>query len=197
MSKTVKREFWIFRHGETAWTKTRQHTGRSDIPLTEDGRHVSAALGRALAGRRFALVLTSPLRRAYETCALAGYGDVAKRVDDLMEWDYGRDEGRTRAEIRKERPGWTIWKDGVVGGETIEQVAERARRVLALADQADGDVAVFAHAHLLRILTACWLEMPPEAARHFDLSPASISVLARSDDAPIVRKWNILVEDVA
>ena len=184
-------EIWIFRHGETAWTLSGQHTGRTDIPLTDGGRREAAMLASKLHGRSFALVLTSPLARAFETCRLAGYGDVAQRCDDLMEWDYGADEGRRKDEIRAERPGWSIWKDGVRGGETIEQVAERARRVLARAESTAGDVALFAHAHLLRILTACWIELPPQNGRHFDLAPATIGVLARKDGDPVIRKWNL------
>ncbi|MFN2428230.1 MAG: histidine phosphatase family protein [Candidatus Binatia bacterium] len=185
------KELWLFRHGETAWTLTRQHTGHSDIPLTEDGRQAAAALGRRLVGRKFAMVLTSPLVRASETCRLAGYGDVARPARDLMEWDYGSDDGRSAADIRKERPGWSIWDDGVKGGETITQVAARAHRALALADKADGDVALFAHAHLLRILAMCWLGLPPQAARHFELGPASTSVLGRRDDGAVIRHWNL------
>ena len=187
----TSREIWILRHGETAWTLSGQHTGRTDLPLTEAGQHAAIALGQRLAGRHFDLVMTSPLARAAETCRLAGYGQVARRCDDLMEWDYGQDEGITRLEIRKDRPGWTIWKDGVRGGETIEQVAARARRVLASAEAASGDVALFAHGHLLRILVASWLELPPQSGSLFELGTATISVLARGDGGPVVRKWNV------
>jgi probable phosphoglycerate mutase len=183
-------DLWIFRHGETPWTLTGQHTGRTDLPLTEDGRRAAVALGQRLAGRSFGLVLTSPLVRASETCRLAGYGDVARPCDDLMEWDYGAYDGVRRIDIRKEIPAWTIWKDGVRGGETIAQVAERARRAIALADAASGDVALFAHGHLLRILTACWLGLEPEAGRYFELGTTTIGVLGRSDGTPVLRRWN-------
>lgn len=184
-------EIWIVRHGPTAWTATGQHTGRTDLPLTDDGRRAAAALKEKLAGRSFTLVLASPLARAYETCRLAGFADVARRCDDLMEWDYGRYDGLSRHDIRKQRPGWTIWDDGVVGGETLEQVAGRARRVISQVAGVQGDVALFAHAHLLRILAACWLELPPQAARYFELAPAAVGVLARNDGEPVIRKWNL------
>lgn len=184
-------QMWIIRHGETIWTLSGQHTGRTDIALTDAGRDAATKLAARLAGRSFALVLASPLQRAFETCRLAGFGDVAQRCDDLMEWDYGAYEGKRKSEIRAQRPDWTIWKDGVPGGETIAQVAARARRVLELARHAGGDVALFAHAHLLRVLTACWLQLPPENGKHFDLDTASIGVLARKDGIPVIRKWNL------
>jgi len=184
-------EFWIFRHGETAWSLTGQHTGRTDLPLTENGRVAAQGLRERLAGKRFELVLASPLVRAAETCRLAGYGDVARTCDDLMEWDYGKYNGVSRIDIRKQRPDWTIWNDGVPEGETIDEVAARARRVLAVADAAEGDVALFAHGHLLRILVACWLDLPPQAGRHFSLDTTTIGVLSRSDGIPVVRRWNM------
>jgi probable phosphoglycerate mutase len=186
-----EREIWLVRHGATAWSASGQHTGRTDLELNEDGRRAASALPAKLSSHRFALVLTSPLSRAAETCRLAGYGDVAKPCDDLMEWDYGRYEGVTRADIRKQRPGWTIWRDGVVGGETIEQVASRATRALRVAESADGDALLFAHSHLLRVLTACWLELEPAAGRYFELGPAGVSVLTRSDNTAIIRRWNL------
>lgn len=187
----ASREIWIFRHGETPWTLSGQHTGRTDLDLTDDGRRAAVALGQRLGGRSFALVLTSPLRRASETCRLAGYAAVARPCDDLMEWNYGDYEGVRRADIRRERPSWSIWRDGVPGGETIAEVAERARRVIALAEAADGDVALFAHGHLLRILTATWLGLAPETGRHFDLGTATIGVLGSSDGEAVIRRWNL------
>ena len=183
-------EIWLFRHGETAWSVTRQHTGRTDLPLTEAGKRRAEALGRYLAGRKFDLVLSSPLTRAAETCRLAGYGDVARFTDDLMEWDYGEYEGLRPADILRERPAWTIWKDGVPGGETLAQVGERARNVVGLTEAVDGDVAVFSHSHLLRILAAYWLGLAPASGRYFDLDTASISVLGYDRDTSVIRRWN-------
>src|SRR5262249_2034634 len=137
------RAVWLIRHGETEWSLSGAHTGRTDLPLTENGRNNGRAVGRYLAGRPFALVLTSPLSRAMETCRLAGYGDVAQVEPNLREWDYGDYEGRTTNDIRKDRPGWSLFKDGVVNGETVEQVGARADAVLARAKQVDGDVALF------------------------------------------------------
>jgi probable phosphoglycerate mutase len=180
----------LIRHGETAWSLSGAHTGRTDIPLTPAGERRAAAIGQYLAGRRFALVLVSPLRRAFDTCRIAGYGNVAQVTDDLLEWDYGAYEGRTTAEIRKETPGWSIWVAGVPGGETVEQVAARARRVIDRAVSAGGDVALFAHGHVLRILTACWLDLPPTAGRLFALDTASLSVLGYEHETRVIRRWN-------
>src|SRR5262245_57345808 len=155
-------QVYLFRHGETEWSKSGQHTGRTDLPLTEMGKRQAAALGRLLAKRPFALVLTSPLGRARETCRLAGYGEVAVVTDDLREWDYGDYEGRTTPDIRKQVPDWSIWTGTLPHGETIEQVAERARRAIARAAAAPGDVAMFAHGHILRVVAACWLGLPPD-----------------------------------
>ena len=190
MINRKRHEIWLFRHGQTAWSVSGQHTGRTDLPLTEAGREQAEALGQYLAGRKFDLVLSSPLARAAETCRLAGYGDSARFADDLMEWDHGEYEGLRPADILKKRPGWTIWNDGVPGGETIEQVEQRARNVVGLTEAVDGGVAVFSHSHLLRILAARWLGLPPDAGRHFDLDTASISVLGYSRDASVIRKWN-------
>jgi len=183
-------ELWLMRHGETAWSLSGQHTGRTDLQLTAEGKRRAEALGRHLAGRPFALVLCSPLLRAAETCRLAGYGDVAEFTDNLREWDCGEYEGRPTAEIRKERPGWTIWTGGTPGGETIEQVAERARKVIDRAAAARGDVALFAHAQVLRVLTACWLGLSPDAGRLFVLGTASLSVLGYEYKTPVIRSWN-------
>ena len=190
MINQKQRELWLFRHGETAWSRTGQHTGRTDLPLTESGKQRAEALGRNLAGRKFDLVLSSPLARAAETCRLAGYGEVARFSDNLMEWDYGEYEGLRPADILKKRPGWTIWNDGVPRGETIEQVGERARNIVGLTQEVNGNVAIFSHGHLLRILAACWLDLAPHAGRYFDLDTASTSVLGYSRDNPLVRKWN-------
>src|SRR5215475_1584833 len=150
-------ELWLIRHGETEWSLSGAHTGRTDIPLTERGQSNAVALGKLLAGHRFALVLTSPMQRARETCRLAGFGDIAQVEPDLCEWDYGDYEGKSTPEIRRERPDWCLWRQGVPNGETVEQVAARGERVIARATAVDGDVALFAHGHILRILTAVWL----------------------------------------
>lgn len=181
---------WLIRHGETEWTATGQHTGRTDIPLTALGRRQATALGRRLADRVFDLVLVSPLTRAMETCRIAGFGDGAKPTDDLREWDYGAYEGRTTADIRTEVPGWTIWTHGLPGGETIEQVAERVGSVIGQATAAGGDVALFAHGHVLRVLAACWLSLPPEAGRLLGLGTASLSVLGYERETRIITTWN-------
>ena len=183
-------QIWLLRHGETEWSKSGQHTGRTDIPLTEAGRHQAEGLGRHLGRRAFALVLTSPLQRARETCRLAGYGDVAAVTDNLLEWDYGIYEGRTTAAIQAEQPGWSIWSTSIPKGETVEQVGERVRRVIDRAVAAPGDVALFAHAHVLRILAACWLGLPPAGGRFFALGTAAISVLGHEHETRVISVWN-------
>lgn len=185
------REIWLARHGETEWSRSGRHTGRTDIPLTEVGRREAEALGRELGGRRFALVLSSPLSRALETCRLAGYGDAARTSDDLLEWDYGPVEGRTSAEMRRERPGWTIWTSDVPLGEPVEAVAARADRVLAQAAAAPGDVLLFAHGHVLRILGARWLGLEPRGGRLFLLGTAALSVLGEEGGTRVFRSWNV------
>ncbi len=181
---------WLIRHGETEWSLSGAHTGRTDIPLTAAGEQRAAVIAKYLAGRRFELVLTSPLGRARETCRIAGYGGVAQFDADLREWDYGAYEGRTTADIRKEVPGWSIWSGGVPGGETLEQVAERARRVIERSRAAGGEVALFAHGHFLRVLTAGWLALPPEAGRLFALGTGSLSVLGYERETPVISLWN-------
>jgi broad specificity phosphatase PhoE len=181
---------WLVRHGETEWSKSGQHTGRTDIPLTEKGEQQGKALGRHLAGHQFALVLTSPLRRARDTCRLAGFEGAAEVSDELLEWNYGIFEGRTTAAVRTEQPGWTIWTSPVPQGETVEQVGERARRVLARAAAVEGDVALFAHAHFLRILGACWIGLPPIHGRTLTLGTASISVLGYERETRVIQVWN-------
>jgi len=185
-------EIWLIRHGETEWTLSGAHTGRTDIPLTPAGERQAAEIGRYLTGRPFALVLTSPLRRARDTCRLAGYGGVAQIEPDLSEWDYGAYEGRTSAQIQKEVPGWTIWTSPVPQGETIQQVAARATRVIERAGKGGGDVALFAHGHLLRVLTACWLGLPPGAGKLFALGTASLSVLGYERETRVIARWNVL-----
>jgi len=185
-----KNHIWLVRHGETEWSKSGQHTGRTDIPLTAMGEQQAKALGRHLVGRQFALVLTSPLSRARETCRLAGFAAAAEVSDDLLEWDYGIYEGRTTAAVRAEQPGWSIWTTSIPKGETVEQVGERTRRVIARADAVDGDVALFAHAHVLRILTACWIGLPPIHGRNLMLGTASISRLGYERETRVIEVWN-------
>jgi len=184
-------EIWLIRHGETEWSLSGQHTGRTDLPLTAAGERHAGQIGRFLAGRPFALVLTSPLQRARETCRLAGYAAVAQADPDLREWDYGAYEGRTSAQIQESVPGWTIWTSPVPQGETIQQVAARAGRVIARASAAGGDVALFAHGHLLRILTACWLGLAPDAGRLFALGTASVSELGYERETRVISGWNL------
>jgi probable phosphoglycerate mutase len=188
----AQNEIWLIRHGETEWSRSGRHTGRTDVLLTKSGEREAAGLRRRLGDRRFSLVLSSPASRAWETCRLAGHGEVAVRTDDLLEWDYGAYEGRTAAEIRADVPGWSIWTDGVPGGETAEQVATRARRVIDQAVQARGDVALFAHGHVLRILAACWVGLPPREGRRLVLGTAAISVLGWENGDRVIRTWNLL-----
>jgi len=183
-------ELWLIRHGETEWSAAGRHTGRTDVPLTAVGERQAAALGRRLAGRSFALVLVSPLTRAVETCRIAGYGGVARFTDDLLEWDYGAYEGRTTVDIRTEVSGWTIWTGNPPGGETIEQVGRRAATVIDRAIAVGGDVALFAHGHVLRALTACWLGLPPRAGRLLALGTASLSVLGYERETRVISTWN-------
>ena len=183
-------EVVLVRHGETEWTRSGQHTGRTDIPLTEHGRDQARHIAKLLADHRFALVLTSPLQRALETCRLAGYGDVARTVDDLREWDYGKYEGLTTDQIRADAPGWTIWTHLCPGGETAAEVGARADQVLELARVAGGDVALFGHGHMLRVLAARWCGLMPTAGRLFILDPATASVLGYERTSPAIKRWN-------
>ena len=183
-------EIVLVRHGETEWSRAGKHTGRTDIRLTEVGRRQAQVVGADLRNRRFAAVWTSPLSRAAETCRVAGFGDVAVTKDELMEWDYGEYEGRTTIEIRGERPGWTLWRDGVLGGETAEQVGARVDRVLADSESVGGNVLLFAHGHVLRVLAARWLGLEPRAGRLFALDPATLSVLGYERETRIIQLWN-------
>jgi len=184
-------ELVLVRHGETEWSSTGRHTGRTDVALTAKGRQQAESVGAQLAGRRFTRVLTSPALRAAETCRLAGFGDRAERRGELLEWDYGAYEGRTTAEIRGERPGWTLWRDGVPGGETLAQVGARADRLLAELEAVTGSVLVFGHGHLLRVVTARWLELDPDSGRLLALDPATISILGYEHEQHVIRRWNV------
>jgi probable phosphoglycerate mutase len=183
-------EVVLVRHGETDWSRSGRHTGRTEVELTEHGRAQAKAVGGALRNRDFALVLTSPLGRALETCRLAGFGDRAVQRDELMEWDYGAYEGRTTAEVREERAGWTLWRDGVADGETIERVGERVDRVITELRTIDGACLLFAHGHVLRVLTARWLGLEPDAGRLFALDPGTLSTLGYERETSVIRLWN-------
>ena len=169
-----------------------RHTGRTDVPLTEVGREQGLALGTRLAGRRFALVLSSPLQRAAETARLAGFGDAVVLDPDLQEWDYGDLEGRKTVDIRADLPGWTIWSGPWPGGETADDVARRADRIVArcLDPTVEGDVLIFSHGHLLRVLTARWLERPATAGAMFALATATVSILGWDREQPVIETWN-------
>ena len=181
---------WLVRHGETEWARLGRHTGLTDIPLTETGRAQARTLGRRLAGGSFGLVLTSPLSRATDTAALAGFGDVAVVDSDLREWDYGALEGRLTAEIRTDFPGWSIWTGPWPDGETVDQVGRRADRVLARIRAADDDVLVFSHGHFLRVLAARWLDLPPASGALFALSTATVSIHGWERESPVIESWN-------
>jgi probable phosphoglycerate mutase len=183
-------EVVLIRHGETEWTRTGQHTGTTDIDLTPIGRRQAEQLRSVLERWSFASMLTSPLRRAEETCRLAG-GTHAEPRDDLVEWGYGSYEGRTTAAIRAERPGWSLWRDGAPGGETAEDVARRADRVIAEVRSTSGDVALFAHGHLLRVLAARWIGMPPATGARLVLHTASVSVLGQERETAVILSWNL------
>jgi broad specificity phosphatase PhoE len=207
-------ELWLIRHGETEWSAEGRHTSRTDVALTAHGRETAARVGQYLAGTKFAAVLRSPMRRARETCEIAGFGDVAVVDDGLMEWDYGVYEGRTSKEIQTEIPGWSVWKDPIVGGETVEHVGQRADGVIAralasacggprsksrdlghpssLVDPGDAvaRMALFAHAHILRILAARWLGLEARDGALFALGTGSVSVLGWERDSRVIQKWN-------
>jgi broad specificity phosphatase PhoE len=186
-------ELWLVRHGETEWSLSGKHTSRTDVPLTEHGRQRAVELRDFLAGRKFDLVLESPMVRARETCAIAGYGDVAVVDEGLREWDYGVYEGRTTAEIAAEIPGWSVWKNEIVGGETVEHVGERADGVIARALESNGEtrrVLLFAHAHILRILAARWIGLDAVGGQLFALGTGSLSVLGWERETRVVANWN-------
>jgi len=183
----------LARHGDTAWTISGQHTGHTDLPLTERGEHNARALGERLRGRKFARVFTSPLQRAVRTCELAGFGSAAEADPDLVEWDYGEYEGRRTAEIHAERPGWLLFRDGCPGGEAPNQVGARADRVIArLRAVGGGDVLLFSSGHFLRVLTARWLGLDAAAGAYFILGTSSLSALGYEHDRtePAIRLWN-------
>jgi probable phosphoglycerate mutase len=193
-------ELWLIRHGETEWSLSGQHTSTSDIALTDHGRQRAVELKEYLNGKKFAAVFTSPMQRARETCAIAGYGNVAQVEDNLMEWNYGESEGKTTKEMReKYGPTWSVWTDPIIGGESVEQVGERADKVIAKAvaeasfHMGAGEsqaVALFAHAHILRILAARWIGLDAVGGRLFALGTGSVSVLGFERETRVVSKWN-------
>ena len=183
-------ELVLARHGETEWSRTGRHTGRTDVPLTDVGRRQASLLAVSLAGRHFERVLSSPLSRALETCRLAGFGDAAETRDELLEWDYGKYDGLTTLEIRSERPGWSLWRDGCPGGETATDVGERADRLLEELREIPGDVALFAHGHVLRVLAARWIGLPAPAGALLALATATVSTLGWERETAVVRLWN-------
>ncbi|MET0457840.1 MAG: histidine phosphatase family protein [Ilumatobacteraceae bacterium] len=184
----------LIRHGETTWSLQRKHTGRTDIPLNDEGCRLAAALGPTLAtidGIATAHVLTSPLQRARQTCDLAGLGSRAEVCDDLLEWDYGIYEGRRTSEVQATVPGWTVWTSEIPGGESLADVGARADRVIAHVRALDGLTVLVAHAHLLRILAARWCGLAPVEGRILTLDPASISLLGHERDTPVIERWNL------
>lgn len=183
-------ELYLVRHGETEWSLSGQHTGRSDIPLTLNGRRSAARLAPFLSSKTFDLVLTSPLQRARMTCELAGLGPFAQDDADLLEWNYGDYEGLTSPQIRAERPGWMIFRDGCPNGETADEVGARVDRVIARVRATKGHVALFAHGHVLRVLAARWIGLAPSGGSRFLLDTATISVLSSYRGVPAVRSWN-------
>jgi len=183
---------YLARHGETAWSLSGQHTGMTDLPLTEEGERHAAQLGQRLKGLRFAKIMTSPLQRAARTCELAGFGAVAEVETDLLEWNYGRYEGRTSADIHAEAPDWELFRDGCPGGESPEQVGTRADRVVRTARAVEGNVLVFSSGHILRVVGARWLGLEPGAGRYLYLRTASLSALGyeHARSKPVIQLWD-------
>lgn len=188
---------YLVRHGETEWSRSGQHTGRTDIPLTPRGESAARALGEYLNRLKFAHVFSSPSQRAWRTCELAGFGGLAVRDPDLVEWDYGAYEGRLTADIKRERPDWQIFRDGCPGGESVADVTSRADRVVEKLRQLDGDILLFSSSHFLRALAVRWLGLDMIEGQHFILTTASISILGydKSVDEPAMRLWNYDLTD--
>lgn len=183
---------YLARHGETAWSITDQHTGLTDLPLTERGERNARRLGERLKTKTFAHVFNSPLQRAARTCELSGFGKMSSVDDDLVEWNYGDYEGKTSKEIDLQRPGWEIFHDGSPGGESVEDVVARADRLIQRLRTIDGDVLLFSHSHFLQILTARWLDLDAVAGRYFFLNTTALSILGYHHDRldPVIRLWN-------
>jgi probable phosphoglycerate mutase len=190
-------EIVLARHGETEWSRDLRHTGRTDIPLTDVGRAQAGVLRDLLAPRSFARVLSSPLGRALETCRLAGLGEQAELSDDLVEWDYGDYEGITTKQIREQRPGWYLWRDGCPGGETADAVGRRVDRVIGELEGLDGDAILFAHGHVLRVLAARWLRLGPESGALLKLDTGTLSMLGFERETRVITRWNAPVDGAA
>ena len=184
------------RHGETEWSASGQHTSRTDLPLIEAGREQARALAPSLRSRAFAQVLSSPFKRALETCELTGFGDRVEVRDDLHEWDYGEFEGLTTHQIRSQRPDWELWRDGCPGGESPEEICSRADRLLESLDDSGGDVIIFAHGHILRVLCARWLGMPVTAGARFALNAGTLSVLGHERETRVIERWNEMPDNL-
>jgi broad specificity phosphatase PhoE len=189
-SRSDPGEALLIRHGETEWSLSGQHTGSTDIPLTENGRRAAQRLGPYLAEQDFSLILSSPLQRALQTCELAGLGERVQIDPDLREWDYGAYEGLKPAEIHRQAPGWMIFRDGCPGGESPDQVAARADRVIRRVREAGGRVALFAHGHVFRVLAVRWIGLPPGAGCHFLLDTSTLTILSYYRDIPALKCWN-------
>lgn len=187
-------QVYIVRHGETEWSLSGQHTGTTDIPLTERGRQVARLLRPILAKESFRLTLTSPLQRARETCVLAGFEETANSEPDLVEWNYGRYEGLTPDQIHATAPGWQIFRDGCPGGEQPGEIGARVDRVIAKVRAVEGHVVLFAHGHVLRVFAARWLGLPPSAGQHFLLGTATSNILSYYRDVPAIKRWNAPVQ---
>jgi broad specificity phosphatase PhoE len=187
----VAQQIFIVRHGATEWSVSGQHTSRTDLPLLEQGVKQAAEVGAKLAGQSVDLVLCSPLLRARETCRLAGFAEVAELTDDLREWDYGEYEGLTTPQIREANPSWNLWRDGCPGGEGPSEIGARVDRVLARFAEGEGNGLVFAHGHVLRVLTARWLEMEVAAGARFKLEAGSLGVLGHERDTQVLEGWSV------
>jgi len=186
----VAEHIYIVRHGATEWSESGQHTSFTDLPLLEKGRKQAAEVAGKLAGHDFALVLTSPLRRARETCELAGFGDQAQVDDDLVEWNYGEYEGLTTPQIRERNPSWNLWTEGCPGGESPAEIGARVDRVIERMRAADGDALAFAHGHVLRVFTARWLEMDVAAGARFKLAAAGLGELGYERETQVMERWS-------
>jgi probable phosphoglycerate mutase len=184
-------QLWLVRHGETEWSAAGRHTGRTDVPLTDAGRAAAKRLATILPDQTFDLILSSPLRRALDTCELAGFAGGVLTTSDLSEWDYGEYEGITTDQIRHRRPGWTLFFDGCPGGETLDQVAARADRVIARVREVNGPVIAFAHGHILRVVGARWIGAPAVVGANLVLSTATVSVLGYERESPAILRWNL------
>lgn len=189
----ASQQVYLVRHGETEWSVSGQHTGTTDIPLTENGRNAAKRLAPVLGRETFALVLTSPFERARKTCELAGLGERAEIDRDLMEWHYGEYEGLTPEQIHEKAPGWMIFSDGCPGGESPEQVGARVDRVIARVRAVKGHAALFAHGHIFRVFAARWLALPAAAGSHFLLDTATLNILGYYGGIPAVKCWNVML----